>query len=74
MSKRKVPNKPRTGYVVMVRYQDPTGSERLEPYNGIVYTAIWDAQEDKWLADHDGNVYGAYIKEVEIPCGPTLKC
>ena len=50
----------------MCRHKDPvTGEEKFEPYTGILYAAIWDAQEEKWLADHDGNVYGAYIMEVE---------
>ena len=66
MSKRKVPKKPRTGYKVMVRYQDPTGSERLEPYTGHVFHDWLSAQDEKWLADHDGEVYGAYIKEVDL--------
>lgn len=53
-------------YGVMCRYKDPkTGEEKLEPYTGHAYSGIWDAQEEKWLADHDGNVYGAYIKEIE---------
>lgn len=71
MSRRRQPRrglqkKKRICYGVMCRHKDPvTGEEKLEPYTGHLYAAIWDAQEEKWLADHDGNVYGAYIKEVE---------
>lgn len=71
MSRRKQPRrglqkKRQIRYGVMCRYKDlKTGEERLEPYTGHAYEAIWDAQEEKWLADHDGNVYGAYIKEIE---------
>lgn len=66
MSKRKVTKKRRIGYKVMVRYIDPSGSEHLEPYTGHIYTDILDAQEDKWLADHDSYVKESYIKEVEL--------
>lgn len=53
-------------YGVMCRYTDPsTGEEKLEPYTGHVFHDILSAQEEKWLADHDGEVYGAYIKEVD---------
>ena len=66
MSKRKAPKKHRIGYQVMVRIQDPSGSERLEPYTGHVYPYWISAQEEKSLADHDGKVYGAYIREVDL--------
>lgn len=66
MSKRKVTKKRRISYKVMVRYQDAAGSEHLEPYTGHVFHDILSAQDEKWLADHDGEVYGAYIKEVEL--------
>ena len=65
MSKRKAPKKHRTGYQVMVRFQDPSGSEHLEPYTGHIFSDILSAHDEKWLADHDGEVYGAYIREVD---------
>lgn len=66
MSKRKVTKKRHIGYMVMIRYKDPSGSEHLEPYTGHVFPYYLSAHDEKWLADHDGNVYGAYIKEVEL--------
>lgn len=72
MSRRKQPRrglqkKSRILYGVMCRYKDPsTGEVRIVPYTGHLYEAIWDAQEEKWIADHDGEVYDPYIKEVEI--------
>lgn len=85
MSRRKQPRrglqkKRQIRYGVMIRRKDPvTGEEILEPYTGHAFLAPWDAQEEKWLADHDGNVYGVYIKELEYTvkgdciCGPIWK-
>ena len=72
MSRRKQPRrglqkKRQLRYGVMCRCKDlTTGEEKLEPYTGHLFEAIWDVHEEKWLADHDGEVYGAYIQEVEL--------